>query len=327
MPKKTSYKKKISVIVPVYNVELYLEKCLDSLVNQDFDDYEIIVVNDGSTDNSQLIIDKYKEKYPNLIKAFIKQNGGLSSARNYGIENSTGEYLMFLDSDDYIALDSLKKLYDKAVSDKADIVVYNYYSVENGNLIKIGEPNYKSKSNVSKYIIGQPSACNKFIKSSIFLKNNIWFPGGKYYEDLGTLPLLALYTNKITFLDEYLYYYVQRENSIMNKKKYNKKMEDIFWVLNNISSEYKKKNLYDKYYEEIEFLYINHLLKSASLRFLSYENQKNNLNKIISIMKSDFPNWKNNLIYKQCNFKYKVMCNLLFYKKYGLINLLRKKVK
>src|SRR5574344_2022066 len=101
---------KVSVIVPVYNVEKYLPKCLDSLVNQTLQDIEIIVVNDGTKDNSQKIIDKYAKKYKN-IKSYIKENGGLSDARNYGVAKANGEYISFIDSDDYIDKKMLEKMY------------------------------------------------------------------------------------------------------------------------------------------------------------------------------------------------------------------------
>ena len=93
---------KISVIVPVYNTERYLSKCLDSILNQTYDDIEVIVVNDGSTDNSELIIKEYVNKFPNKLKYYKKENGGLSDARNYGVEKAIGDYLCFVDSDDYI---------------------------------------------------------------------------------------------------------------------------------------------------------------------------------------------------------------------------------
>ena len=93
---------KFSVIVPIYNVEKYLSKCFDSILNQTYSDFEIIAVNDGSPDNSQEIIDQYKANYPQKIKAFTKQNGGLSDARNFGIQRADGDYLLFIDSDDYI---------------------------------------------------------------------------------------------------------------------------------------------------------------------------------------------------------------------------------
>ena len=101
----------VSVIVPVYNVEKYLDKCLDSIVNQTFNNYEIIIINDGAPDNSEAIIKKYLKKYPQKIKYYKKENGGLSDARNMGILKSSGKYLMFVDSDDYIAEDMIEKLY------------------------------------------------------------------------------------------------------------------------------------------------------------------------------------------------------------------------
>ena len=115
--------KRLSVVVPVYNVEKYLDKCLDSLVNQEIDDYEVIVVNDGTKDNSQLIIDKYAKDYPNIVKSYIKENGGLSDARNYGIKYASGEYITFLDSDDYIEYDTYKNMLDIAYKGNHDLVV------------------------------------------------------------------------------------------------------------------------------------------------------------------------------------------------------------
>ena len=107
---------KVSVIIPVYNTEQYLNKCLDSLVNQTLKDIEIILINDGSTDNSQNIIDEYSAKYPDKIKSFIKENGGQATARNLGITKATGEYIGFVDSDDWIELNMYEELYNKALS-------------------------------------------------------------------------------------------------------------------------------------------------------------------------------------------------------------------
>ena len=114
---------KVSVIVPVYNVEAYLDKCLNSLVNQTLKEIEIIVVNDGSKDNSEKIIEKYKEKYPEKIKYYKKENGGLSSARNYGLKYAIGEYVAFVDSDDYVDLKMYEKMINLANLENSDIVV------------------------------------------------------------------------------------------------------------------------------------------------------------------------------------------------------------
>ena len=117
---------KVSVIVPVYNVEAYLERCLDSLVKQTLEEMEIIVVNDGTKDNSQAIIDRYAAAYPQKVISLIKENGGLSDARNYGIPYAHGEYIGFVDSDDYLNVTMYQKLYDRAAETDSDIVVCGY---------------------------------------------------------------------------------------------------------------------------------------------------------------------------------------------------------
>ena len=128
---------KVSIIVPVYNVEEYLRKCLDSLVNQTYQNIEIIVVNDGTKDNSQSIVDEYKKKYSKIIKSYIKENGGLASARNYGVDKATGEYIMFVDSDDYIDTKMVEKLVKTANKKHSDIVVSNFYRVEDDKAMEV----------------------------------------------------------------------------------------------------------------------------------------------------------------------------------------------
>ena len=110
--------KKVSIIVPVYGVEEWLERCMESLVHQTLQDIEIIVVNDGSPDNSQEIIDRYVKEYPDLVQGHIKENGGLSDARNYGLQYATGEYIAFVDSDDYVDVTMYEKLYKKAIEEE-----------------------------------------------------------------------------------------------------------------------------------------------------------------------------------------------------------------
>lgn len=120
---------KISIVIPVYNVEKYLRTCLDSVVNQTFKDIEIVIVNDGSKDGSLDILKEYESRYPKLITVYSTENRGVSHARNYGIARSHGEYLLFVDSDDYIEPDMCEKLYEKASKDNNDIVICKYYDI------------------------------------------------------------------------------------------------------------------------------------------------------------------------------------------------------
>ena len=308
---------KVSVIVPVYNVEDYLEKCLDSLVNQTLKEIEIIVVNDGSPDNSEKIIDKYAKKYKN-IKAYTKENGGLSDARNYGIKKATGEYLAFVDSDDYIDKSMLEKMYQKAKTNNLDIVVCNSINVYDDNTtIEIQSNLNYSSDHIKNYLISAPMACTRIYKKELF--DNIEFKKGIYYEDLELTPKLVKYTNKIDFLDEGLYYYYQRTGSIMKQKEWNDKLLNIFTVLDS-----NKEILFDEYPEEVEYMYITHLLRTATLRFLDYPNPKNMINKIISTMKENFPNWKKNKYYQKSSKKLQVICLLAYHKQIFLLKIIKK---
>ena len=308
---------KVSVIVPVYNVEDYLEKCLDSLVNQTLKEIEIIVVNDGSPDNSGKIIEKYAKKYKN-IKAYTKENGGLSDARNYGIKKASGEYLVFIDSDDYIDETMLEKMYQKAIQENLDIVVCNSINVyDNNTTIEIKSNLNYSSNPIKNYLISAPMACTRIYKKELF--DNIEFKKGIYYEDLELTPKLVKYTKKIDFIDEGLYYYYQRVGSIMKQKDWNDKLLDIFNVLDS-----NKEILFDEYPEEIEYMYITHLLRTATLRFLDYPNSKNMINKIVSTMKETFPNWKKNKYYQKSSKKLQIICLLAYYKQIFLLKIIKK---
>lgn len=308
---------KVSVIVPVYNVEKYIKKCLDSLVNQTLNGVEIIVVNDGSPDNSQKIIDEYTKKYKN-VKSYIKENGGLSDARNYGIKKATGEYISFVDSDDYIRNDMLEIMYNYAIKEDLDVVVCDSINVyDNGSEILIKSNNNYSDNDVRNYIISPPMACTRLFKKTIFDK--IQFKKNIYYEDLEMTPKVVNITDKIGFVSEGLYYYVQRDGSIMKQNVFNKKLLNIFDVLKS-----NKDLLEDKFPEEIEYMYITHLLRTASLRFLNYDNGKEYIYKIHNIMKEYFPKWKNNVYYKKSSFKLKLICILAYNKNILLLKLIKK---
>ena len=308
--------KNVSIIVPVYNVEDYLKKCLDSLVSQTLKDIEIIIVNDGSKDNSQIVIDEYLQKYPHLIKSFKKKNGGLSDARNFGLKHASGEYIAFVDSDDYVSPNMMKLMYDKATKEDLDIVVCDSIEVyKDKEILKKSNLKY-SDDNIKNYIIAPPMACTRLYKRFIFDK--IKFTKNIYYEDLFLNPSLVKITPKIGFLELGLYYYVQRDNSIMKQKEYNERLLDIFKVL-----DYNKTMLIDLYPDEVEFLYISHLLRSASLRFINYKEAKELINKVILEIKK-IKNYKNNKYYKKTSYKFKIICFLAYHKKLLLLKLIKK---
>ena len=218
--------KKVSVIVPVYNVEKFLKRCLNSLVNQTLKDIEIIIINDGSKDNSQAIIDEYKAKYPDIIKAYYVENGGVAKARNYALNYVTGEYIGFVDSDDYVSEEMYEKLYNKAIEKNADIVCCSYYSVidnETFILKKFGNSRIDKDELFDKSVYEAnllfdevPYLWNKIFKAEIIKNNNFKFYDDlRIYEDFMFTYQAFSKANKISRIEEGMYYYmVSRESSL-----------------------------------------------------------------------------------------------------------------
>lgn len=289
---------KVSVIVPVYNVEKYLTKSLDSLVNQTLEDIEIIVVNDGSTDNSKKIIEVYKEKYQDKIKYLEKPNGGLSDARNFGIPHATGEYIAFLDSDDYVELDTYEKMYNKAKEENADMVECDFiWEYPNKTKIDTGII-YTNKKEMLTY--ARVVAWNKLIKRDLLEKYKIEFPKGLRYEDVEFFYKMIPYYNKVSFVKEPLIHYIQRESSI--SKVQNERTKEIFEVLDNVIKYYKNKNLYNEYKDELEYTYTRLLLCSSLFRMVKIKDKKVKkelLNATWTNLNKKFPNWKKNKILKE----------------------------
>ncbi|WP_027376012.1 glycosyltransferase [Kaistella palustris] len=229
--------KRISVIVPVYNVEKYLGKCLYSLVNQTLGDFEIIVVNDGSTDGSQQIIDDYAKDFPLIIKAFKKKNGGLSSARNLGLDHARGEYIGFVDSDDKVSATMFENLYMLARKYDAEIALCDLQKVDENDKVrqKLPQiPNLPEKvilaEDFSLFADISYFACNKIFKKSLFEQRR--FKCGVHFEDIQLIPQLILDSEVIAHSSRYHYQYLERSDSI--SKTYTEKGLDILRAVNEV---------------------------------------------------------------------------------------------
>ncbi len=211
----------VSVIIPVYNVDKYLTQCIDSVINQTYKNIEIILIDDGSTDESGKICDEYK-KIDDRIIVIHKSNGGLSSARNEGIEKSRGEYIQFIDSDDYIDTDTIEIMYNVICKYNADVISYSHYILNNEHKICncTGEIKQIDKIEAIKEIMLDDKIRNysweKLWKRRLF--NNIKYPLGKKFEDLRTTPLVFEKAEKIVVYDIPKYYYRQRSDSIMGQQ-------------------------------------------------------------------------------------------------------------
>ena len=277
---------KISIIVPVYNVEKYIDKCLKSLTQQTLQDIEIIIVNDGSQDKSVEIIEKYVKDNPTKIKYYEKENGGLSSARNYGLEYATGEYIAFLDSDDYVDCNMYEEMYNLAKKENADMVECDFiWEWEYGKKIFDKRREYKSKEEIMKK--PRVVAWNKIYKREIINKYKIRFPEGLIYEDMEFFYKLLPHLNKISYINKYFIHYTQREDSITNKQ--TQKVEDIFKILDNIFDYYIDRKLYNKYEKELKYMSRRILLGSSLKRIFkikdSHLRRKMLLKTIIYLLK------------------------------------------
>ena len=307
---------KVSVIVPVYNVYNYLDKCLKSLVNQTLRDIEIIVVNDGSPDNSQEIIDKYAKKYKN-VHSYIKENGGLSDARNFGIEKASGEYIAFIDSDDYVTYDMYEKMYKKAVSGNFDMVVcdLNYVYEDSDKINRVSSNLENDTTNIKKAMLNiYPAAWNKIFKKKLF-KNDIRFKKGVWFEDVEFIYRMLPYVKSIGVVKEPFNQYLQREGSIT--KSIDPRIYNYIDNFNGIVEYYKKYKFYDKYYKELEYSYVRYLyatfIKQSS--GFSCEEYDKAVCLAIENVKKNFPKYRRNkYFYMSVKGIYLLMFNKLIAK-------------
>lgn len=307
----------VSIIVPVYNVEKYLKRCLDSLVNQDYDDnkYEIIVINDASKDKSLDVIKDFQQKYKNIILKDLKENKGVSHARNLGIKSAKGEFLLFCDSDDFYSLDSLKIFMNYAKKNKSDFVMANYNVVNDSNVIKVDSTSYYQKKTISKkeaisYMT--LTSCSKLIKKSLFINNKIFYPEDlKKCEELTVIPVLAYLAEKPIQINQYLYNYYQRSESASNSFTKGNVEELLYFDL---SFNRMKEKLNNNYYDEIEFRMIDHLAYGKTLVMLKSKIKRKEIIKHINSLKKEYPKFIKNKYFKKYNFAKKIFVYVVYFK-------------
>ena len=319
---------KISIIVAVYNVEKYLKRSLDSILNQSYKNIEVIIVNDGSTDNSRNICEKYAELYSN-IKVIHKENGGLSSARNIGIENATGEYIGFVDSDDYISSNMFEEMYNRIIESDSDIAISSFNYVKEGKILpedNSGDTCIFTKSEAINGFFNLTCPfnysfmCNKLFKKELFKENKFNTSIISDQEDTEIMIKILNKCNKIVYIGEPFYYYVIRENSLSYGKLNSRKINTI-----------------DAFYEIYKYtcLNIQEYKSKALLKYISYI-----FNMIVEIIK-EFDDYEDeyykiinkiNLIYPKSIFdlsipiKYKFHSTFIIifpnlYKKYILMKI------
>jgi len=304
---------KISVIVPVYNVEKYIKECMDSLVEQTFEDYEIIVVDDGTPDNSMDYVLKLQKVYENII-VVRRENGGLSAARNTGLEYARGEYVLFCDSDDSLDRNCLSLLYNEAVNKKLDLLLFDlkvfknidgeWYEIENcygrRNIIMdnimTGQMLFSELVKFHEY-----KACSVLylIKSDIIKINNLRFYEGIVHEDELFTPIILAVSERVEHRNWPLYRRYERPGSIMQSGSIEKKAEGLYYVI----KELEKWRGRTRLSSEMQVALIK-VIQQHIQQFLFYcsmmhhitEKQKKQRSEIIKITRQNY--WKTEIIFK-----------------------------
>ena len=308
---------KLSVIVPIYNVEGYLAKCLDSLIYEGLDNYEILCVDDGSTDGSGAIAAQYAERYPALIRVLSQENGGLGAARNTGIDAAQGEYLLFVDSDDYLAEGALSEIF-RTLEQDFDICVFGMLSVSESGALLDDIPSCPVEGPLSlaswpRLLLLPASACNKLCRRSLFTEHEIRFPGRVWYEDLCTMPKLYLLTDKVISVKSQWYIYLQRSGSIINSARLERNLE-IIDAVDAIVAYYREQGQYESYKAELDYLVFYNQLLTASARVCLADPSSPVLDGLLEDFLRKLPDYRDNPYVRQLPLKHRLLSFLIVHR-------------
>ena len=319
---------KLSIIIPVYNVEKYLRTCLDSVLFTEIPDYEVIAVDDGSTDSCPQILAEYAKRFPRLLHVITTENRGVGAARNEAIETANGEFIVLLDSDDRLSDGAVGEILDECSND-FDICFFDYICVnESGDVIKhlTGCNDYPGTYSLEEnpaILFELPSSTNKILRRSLFIDNNIKFPGRVWFEDFRTTPKLYIHADKITYVKKEWYIYLQQSNSITHTNKTKRNLE-IIDASEDILDYYKEHGLYEKYFPELEYaIFYNELLTSID-RVNLIDPTSEVQDELLDYYLKKFPDYTENKYFKSMPAKYKLIYNLIIHRRYKALNMLLK---
>ena len=308
---------KLSIVVPVYNTRDYLVACLDSVLYPDLGDYEVIIVNDGSPDDAEEIARSYVERWPAIFRLITTENGGLGAARNVGIENARGDFLLFLDSDDALADGALPEILE-AIDGGFDIGIYDLLEVNPagaviGTICGSGEGGDFRLEDDPALLTQSPSACNKLFRRSLFLDSGIRFPGRVWFEDLRTVPKLYPLAGTIRYMPRPWYRYLVRPGSITNTANTARNLE-ILDAVEDLISWYREAGLYAKYEEELFAMAHYNAFLTSSVRVNAIDPGSDVQEKLLQWFVSTFPDWREHPYLRGLPPKYRLLNWLLMHR-------------
>lgn len=317
---------RFSIVIPVYNVKDYLEKCVQSVLAQGCADYEIILVDDGSTDGSSALCDILAAHHPERIRVIHKPNGGLGDARNVGLEHALGEYLVFLDSDDYIDPSMLEELSQQVDKTHADIITFGFAVDNNGDTSQIiidplPEDRIFTLADTPQLLLALPNAWNRIYTRRLFLETGIRYPGRVWYEDIRTTTKLFAQAKSVVSVHRPYYYYVVRENSITRNKNIARNRE-IIDAFDDLLRYYRENGLFERYHDELCRLTIDHVFLAASVRVLMADPSHPLLDELQQYTRQHFPNFTKNRYLPQLPRTKKLAFRLLMHRRYRTLAML-----
>ncbi|MBR5227316.1 MAG: glycosyltransferase [Clostridia bacterium] len=313
--------KKVSIIVTVKNSEQHIKRCLESLFNQTIKELEVIIIDSDSQDETEYIIKEFIEKYKENITYIKTEDLNKAMARNLGVKKVTTNFFMFIDCEDYLEPEACEEMYKEALRSNYDIVSCDgfYYHLATDYKEEVKLYNKFSDSEVRNFIVSNFRPWAKLFNTNFWRNNNLKFAENIEYEDLALIPALVCYANKIKHIDRPLYNILQNRIGTTDQELYIKSIKDIFKALVILESDFANRKKEEEYKEEIEYLYIQHLLYEATTMFLKCDNYKDDANKIVDLMKRKFPHFKWNSYYVQRKFRFRLVCRLIYRRKYKLV--------
>ena len=320
---------KLSIIIPVYNTEAYLAKCLDSLLDPACRDYEIIAVNDGSTDGSRAVMTDYVRRYPGLIHPVDTPNGGLGHARNTGLAAAKGEWVLFVDSDDYLAPHAVKEILeilDEEPGDPFDITVFDFVHVnEEGSVLASFSGCEKEDpftlETFPEFLFSPMNAVNKLWRRSLFAENGISFPGRLWFEDLATSPKLYLHAKRIKPVHRAWYCYLQRRGSITNSTAAARNTE-MMTVTESVLDYYREHGKWTQYRQQLAYTFFYHEFLTSVTRVNLIDPDSRIQSQLRDEYMTQFPDYRTNPYFLKAPRKYRLLEKLIRRGKWQAVHLL-----
>ena len=319
---------KATVVVPVYNVEKYLEKCVDSILAQTEPDFELLLVDDGSTDGSGRLCDKLAEK-DGRVRVIHQKNQGLGGARNTGIQQAQGDWLLLVDSDDWIEPQTLEKTMEAGLREEADLVMFAYRSVdEGGRILQTYMENAPKDRGLPleqqpALLLTSPSACIRLYRRELLERTGILFPPRVWYEDMRTTPKLLAEARQVVYLDYVGYNYFSRTGSI-TKNQNAARNREIVEAFDDLLPWFQRQGLFEKYRQELCYLVVYHAYLTASVRVILADRKSPLLARLAAYLQEQFPTWQKNAYLPRLGAKRRLLVSLLGIKWYWAVALLFK---